>query len=228
MDLLLSKNLHNLGAFWSALKHREVKTTHGATGEIDTSNIHTGWPNKQWRADFSLPDSLDNGRHTWVSIVKPSNASKVEVKFSLSTMVLSLPQVVGEVSTHVESITRRSELTKWAHACSDAFNYDISPDAIEPLINDANATIFSYKLDGDIAGTAIVYQTGTVFGVHQLGVVPKFQGAGVAKLMMLHLIEFAKQKGGDLMTLQSSQAGFKLYTNLGFVKLGDIHHLEHQ
>ncbi|MAD88236.1 MAG: hypothetical protein CMK64_00910 [Pseudoalteromonas sp.] len=220
----LAKNLQNLDAFWSAMAHStELKSE-------QELKIHTSWPNKAWQADFGLDYSekahlLPEGKSR-VTILKPAEHSSEQVKMSLQAMVLPLHEAHFNGSSQVEVLTRPDDLPSWAQACSNAFGYSIAPEALLPLLSNPNATLFSYKVDGTIAGTAIAFQNDDVMGVHQVGVAPNFRGQGIAKTLMYHLVDFAKRQNTRLMTLQASKAGLPLYQQMGFKLLAEVYHLE--
>lgn len=228
----LAKNLQNLDAFWSAMAHSpELKSEqHNEQKSEQELKIHTSWPNKAWLADFSLDYSekthpLPVGKSR-VTILRPVEHSSEQVKMSLQAMVLPLDKAHFNGSSQVEVLTQPDDLASWAQACSNAFGYSIAPEALLPLLSNPNATLFSYKVDGTIAGTAIAFQSDDVMGVHQVGVDPNFRGQGIAKTLMNHLVDFAKRQDTRLMTLQASKAGLPLYQQMGFSLLAEVYHLE--
>lgn len=228
----LTKNLQNLDAFWSAMAHSpELKSEQQNEQKSEQElKIHTNWPNKAWQADFGLDYSekthpLPAGKSR-VTILRPAEHSSEQVKMSLQAMVLPLYEAHFNGSNQVEVLTRPDDLASWAQACSNAFGYNIDPEALLPLVSNPNATLFSYKVDGTIAGTAIAFQSDDVMGVHQVGVDPNFRGQGIAKTLMHHLVDFAKRQNTRLMTLQASKAGLPLYQQVGFSLLAEVYHLE--
>ncbi|MEQ3515318.1 GNAT family N-acetyltransferase [Pseudoalteromonas sp. BZB3] len=228
----LAKNLQNLDAFWSAISHSpELKSEQKKEQKSEQQlKIHTNWPNKAWQADFGLDYSekvhpLPVGKSR-VTILKPTEHRSEQVKMSLQAMVLPLEKAQFNGSSQVEVLTQPDDLPSWAQACSNAFGYIIVPEALLPLLKNPNATLFSYKVDGAIAGTAIAFQSNDVMGVHQVGVDPNFRGQGIAKTLMHHLVDFAKRQDTRLMTLQASKAGLPLYQQMGFSLLAEVYHLE--
>tara|TARA_Y100000588_G_C14073648_1_gene846944 strand:+ start:383 stop:1084 length:702 start_codon:yes stop_codon:yes gene_type:complete len=224
----LAKNLQNLDAFWSAMAHSvETKDVQQTKQEL---KIHTSWPNKTWQAGFGLDLSekaspLIAGKSR-VTIKRPSENSSEQVEMSLQAMVLPLEETHFNASNQVEVLSQPEDLPSWSQACSNAFGYNIEPEALLPLLSNPNATLFSYKLDGTIAGTAITFQSDDVMGVHQVGVDPNFRGQGIAKTLMHHLVDFAKHQETRLMTLQASKAGLPLYKKMGFNFLTEVYHLK--
>ncbi|ALO44447.1 GNAT family N-acetyltransferase [Pseudoalteromonas phenolica] len=227
----LAKNLQNLDAFWSAMAHSpELKNEQQKEQKSEPLKIHTNWPNKAWQADFGLDYSekahpIPAGKSS-VTILKPAEHSTKQVKMSLRAMFLPLDKAHFNGSNQVEVLTQPDDLPSWAQACSNAFGYSIAPEALLPLLTNPNATLFSYMVNGTIAGTAIAFQSNDVMGVHQVGVDPNFRGQGIAKTLMHHLVDFAKRQDTRLMTLQASKAGLPLYQQMGFSLLAEVYHLE--
>ena len=215
MDPILKENLANLDAFWAAMPHT-------ADGE---QKVHNGWPHKIWRGDFDMARSHSIDDKLWVTIKKPNSSEYSRVKLRLLAMALKLDDVEAKLDKNVRITDKKESLKVWIKACSISFNYAIEQASIEPLLANPSATLFTYRLDDDIAGTAITYQTQGTMGVHQMGVNPAFRGRGVAKKLMLHLIRLAQQQRCSLVTLQASQAGQPLYEKIGFTALTEIYHL---
>lgn len=219
MSFQLNQNLDNLDAFWSALDHQ-------AKGEF---KVHTSWPNKVWLQGFISKTSLLLDNKVFVTVAEQKAielvAQNIEIKTHLVAMSVSLTKVEGDRVADIEAIQSKPMLEPWAEACSKAFGYKIDTDALLPLLEDDNAEVFAYWVDGNIAGTAIAYQTNTTMGVHQVGVSPDYQGKGIGKLLMQHLVSHAEEKGCELMTLQASEAGLPIYVKMGFQKLGNVYHL---
>lgn len=219
MSVQLSQNLDNLDAFWSALAHEPQ-------GEF---NIHKSWPNKVWNKGFRSETSLFVADKVFVTVEELTAikhaATQIEIRNHLIAMSVQLADVEGENIEQVKMIDSEWQLEPWAEACSKAFGYDIDVNALFPLLSDDNAKVFAFWVDGNIAGTAIAYQTNSVMGIHQVGVLPEFQGKGIGKLLMQHMVAHAHDKGCKLMTLQASEAGLPIYVKMGFKKLGNVYHL---
>lgn len=219
MSTLLMKNLDNLDAFWSALEYQQK-------GELKT---HKSWPNKVWEKRFRSEVSLIIKNKVFVTVdeLKAAHLTKqnMGVKNHLIAMSLPLADIKGENIKGIDAVQSKSSLGAWAKACSTAFGYQIDVAALSPLLTDDNAKIFAYSVDGNIAGTAIAYQTGSTMGVHQVGVLPQYRGKGIGQLLMQHLVACARDRGCELMTLQASEAGLPIYVKMGFKKLGNVYHL---
>lgn len=76
--------------------------------------------------------------------------------------------------------------------------------------------------DKEPVGTAILFYTGQVVGLHQLGVAQAAQGQGVARIMMHQLLALASESQARWMTLQASRKGLGLYEQPGFSRQGVV------
>lgn len=219
MSHLLNINLDNLDAFWSSFEYQKE-------GQF---KVHKSWPNKIWSKGFGNEASLFVKDKVFVTTdelkAESLATAEVEIRTHLIAMSVPLASVGGEHIEHIEAIESEQTLKHWAKACSTAFGYEIDAAALFPLLSDDNAEVFAYWIDGNIAGTAIAYQTNSIMGVHQVGVLPEYQGKGIGKLLMSHLVAYAKKKNCELMTLQASEAGLPIYVKMGFKKLGNVYHL---
>lgn len=214
---LLDRNLANLHQFWSTLAHTKASNVHR----------HTSWPNKVWRSDFKAIDQNAWQQHVCVTI-EPNDFQRENYRNKLIAMGLEGTQKLAISNKYIERITSEERLKQWANICGEAFGYLIDYKTLRPLLCDSNATIFAYIENGEICGTAIAYITNHTLGVHQVGVPKRYQGKGIGKAIMQHLLWFAEQNSCDFISLQASQAGLPMYLSMGFLELGACYHLAEQ
>jgi len=108
------------------------------------------------------------------------------------------------------------DITKWVEIGSEAFAYCIDRSVIENLINDKSIRILLGYQGEQAVASALLYKTGNVIGLHQVGVKRAFQGQGIAKYFMQEIISTCVLWQGKYIVLQASQAGQPLYDGLGF------------
>ena len=220
-------NLKNLAALWKAL---------GATQQVKSSStlwISDNWPHKCWTdpSDPQTPISEDVqlGERLIFPVWGLGEASARETSFKnlgyevnseQTAMVLS-----AEARTHISATHNNIDLKQlvdaddaflWSGICAEAFGYAIHPGPIRKLIQNDQASVFLAAVDGEAAGTAILYRTKHITGIHQVGVRPAFRGKGLARRMMESTIDHAFRSGTQHITLQASPAGKPLYDQLGF------------
>ncbi len=146
--------------------------------------------------------------------------------FSQVAMHLPLKHwTLSKFNTSLDStkVISQAQITEWASIGSDAFGYEIDPTIIENVNTAEGISCLLFELKGTAVATALLYQSGSIMGVHQIAVRPEFQGQGIARRLMTGLLNHCKKQGLEAVTLQASDAGKHLYTSLGFITLFDIH-----
>lgn len=83
--------------------------------------------------------------------------------------------------------------------------------------------ILEDKNSGRIAGTSWLTFDGRRMFLHHLGILPEFQGKGLAKLLLAESLRFVKSSGYQvkLEVHAANRKAIKLYESLGFRYLGD-------
>ncbi|MCU4675384.1 GNAT family N-acetyltransferase [Catenovulum sp. 2E275] len=224
----LQKNLNNLHHFWLTLG-----------GQFKNGHFEQEiWPNHFWLKDYSLLDAHKiqqranlHKKIVLATIEKPCfDAENTKQSVSLEIMNLGLDRNINfsGFCPDVKQLTDLHLIQNWVDTCSKAFGYQIDIVAIKNLLNNPNARLFAYLDKGFIAGTAISYQTGDVLGLHQVGVHPNYQGMGIAKKMMSHILAELKLPDIKQVSLQASKAGLKLYQQLGFISLATLYKVQLQ
>ena len=113
-------------------------------------------------------------------------------------------------------VKNRDEISTWCTAFEQSFGYKINETTLLHSVDKiAYYTVF---LEGQPAGTVILYNTGTVAGIHSLGVVPKMRGKGIAQEIMQFVLKEALSTGAKIATLQASEMARNMYIRLGFTE----------
>ena len=80
-------------------------------------------------------------------------------------------------------------------------------------------------MNGEVVGRAVMNMldiTGArTAGIYDVGVTPACQRHGIGRHMMHVLLDVARERGADLITLNATPAGERLYRSLGFEEAGD-------
>ena len=218
------ENINNLTALWK--KYGATVIAQTPESKINASN---SWPNRCWiegenNRQFYLTHAPDTHKiMQWGEIDNGQlNADSDWQQTSEQTaMYLALNDYDGTTlprnSAHnLIEVTDPETLKTWAKTSGEAFNYEIDLDALIPLLEEDDASLFLGMVEQQPALTAILYRTGDVVGLHQMGVKPGFQGRGLAGIAMQQLLTICQQSGARYMVLQASQAGFPLYEKFGF------------
>lgn len=146
--------------------------------------------------------------------------SGFSILFSQLAMYLNLHEVSATKSKpdNIYRVQSAAIVPLWVDTASKAFGYSIDSAAIEPLIHEDAVHLLLMKIDHQAVGTALVYKTGDVIGVHLVGVPAEYRGKGIARAIMNYVIQLSIEIEGRYLTLQASSAGEPLYRSLGFNK----------
>jgi len=150
-------------------------------------------------------------------------------QFEQSAMYLDLSQytrdhkygvaVSGQVSRTelmLTPVVTSDDVKDWVAIGSEAFGYQIDRAVVQHLVTDSTIELLLVNLDGKNIASALCYKTGTVVGLHQIGVATAAQGQGIARWLMQQLIDRAGKSQIKTIVLQASVAGKHLYDSLGF------------
>ncbi len=227
MDLSLDKaNIDNLTGLWQLM---------GVQAGGDGLNRSLSWPCRCWlewerRGEYealNVPARIppgylcpiwDAGEQT-VALEQQLVASGFEMGLQQLAMVLPLDdQEPGRQSGRLDLslLEHAGDAEAWADLCGRAFGYSIDVSVIERLLQQPDVEVLWAKCDGVPVATAILYRTGAVVGVHQVGVPPEQQGKGIARELMQQLVARAQAMGAEHLCLQASAAGEPLYHSMGF------------
>ena len=153
--------------------------------------------------------------------------------FQHTAMVLPLSKTLPtspEVSRHPLRFKRlhgEVDLAAWVATGSKAFGYSIDAKVIAPLLACEDIQILlAYDKNAEPVATGLLFKTGAVVGIHQIGVPAQYQGKGYATQMMRFLIQSAEQWQTSHVVLQASAAGKPVYKKLGFVEQFLISYLQ--
>jgi GNAT superfamily N-acetyltransferase len=90
------------------------------------------------------------------------------------------------------------------------------PDAVALLVA---------RVGGEIAGRGVLSLArsplGTTAGIYDVGVTPSWQRRGIGRQLVHAMLETARDRGVDIVTLNSTPAGEPLYRSLGFEDAGN-------
>ena len=119
---------------------------------------------------------------------------------------------------HIKQLSDAADVAAWVATGSKAFGYTIDEKVIMPLLScDDMQLLLAYDEDSHPVATALLFKTGDVVGIHQIGVPADHQGKGYATQMMHFLIQSAQSWQAQYVVLQASEAGRPVYQKLGFV-----------
>jgi ribosomal protein S18 acetylase RimI-like enzyme len=200
----------------------------------DDSNHHLGnVNNNQWvknipgSATFSLWPTLSSNNNLPLSkcgmqVIEQSLLDQHwHCAFEQTAMYLTLSGDAKHVlqtrtGFKVRAVDTFEDIKVWVDISSDAFANQIDLRVIQQLINLDDIQLLLGWENNQAVASGLLYKTGDIIGVHQVGVKQAFQGKGLAKCLMLDIIAACAQWQGKYVVLQASQAGKPLYEKLGF------------
>lgn len=124
--------------------------------------------------------------------------------------------LAGRAGFKISRVRTSEDVALWIDICGEAFGYSIERVVIEQLIDDQEIQLLLGFQDGQAVASALLYKTGDVIGLHQVGVKQACQGQGIATSLMQEILTACVLWQGEFMVLQASQAGHPLYDSLGF------------
>lgn len=141
-----------------------------------------------------------------------------ELLFEQTAMYLCLEghEIIGRPRPDIAIITSERDIETWTDIAARSFEYEIDAGVIRKTADDPAVQLLLALVDGRPAATAMLFRTGDITGVHQLGVQAQYRGRGVARTLMQYVIGQCIESAGKYITLQASSAGLDLYGSLGF------------
>lgn len=226
MDKLLEHaNLENLTGLWQLM---------GATQVAEGLQQSISWPRRCWQhpdqqaAEWSeiighIPANylFPVWRAGEVSVALEQALGRQGLEVGLEQLAMVLPLDIdlpspGHSRLNISLVESCEQAEQWSNLCGRAFGYTLDADVIDQLRKQPDVEVLWASLNGEPLATAILYRTGSVMGVHQVGVPPELQGQGIARELMALLLERVRSAGAEYVCLQASAAGEPLYRKLGF------------
>lgn len=231
MNKLEEANIDNLTRLW-----RSMDTLRLPEGMLQSNR----WPNKLWYAPEHAPSAANlqpvlqtaPARVTlpiWVDDAPYADALHT-AGFTLASRHTAMALEPGRLAhparralTDYSLIQAASEcdLETWTQVGSAAFGYHIDHQSTLALAAADGVALYLAYLEEHCAGTALLFDSDGVVGIHQVGTVPAFRGRGLARQLMYDLVAVAG--AGRYHVLQASAAGQPLYEQMGFDALFTIH-----
>ena len=226
-------NIDNLTSLW-----RKIDINKNSEWNKNGLSVSASWPNRywfDWDANIQQINSLVPDLHqlpinavvpVWAGAGEPAAQLEgflqdecFQVLFSQQAMYLDLQHysLPDFPEPDMQTVQTLAELETWVAIASAAFGSAIDLAAINTIVDLPEVKLLLLKDAGQAVGTALVYQTGEIIGVHLVGVPEPYRGRGFARRIMQQVIKLSIAMGGKYLTLQASAAGEPLYLQLGFV-----------
>ncbi|MDN4502429.1 GNAT family N-acetyltransferase [Alteromonadaceae bacterium BrNp21-10] len=222
-------NIENMTQLWTA---------YGAVNEGDFK-VNNSWPHRIWLGDKNGKDDANRLIHLpWATPNHILASWDVNASLQLDLAVhwqknnqlflmwLAMKDYVVTVkndsATELVQIASNNvdSISKFVALCSEGFDYPIDESVIQNVAHNPKVNLYVLYSDNVPVATTLLYQQNEVMGIYQVAVPQQYRGQGLAKKMMLAILNNAKQSNVATVVLQSSTMGYELYRQLGFCKSG--------
>lgn len=230
MSDIVKANLDNLISLWKTAGtpfNAYVETPSFSYCRINNSD----WPNRLWFKEDVTPgtlqaalDNIGEGKITipywdlYSSGAEEYIVAKGGVKaYEQAGMSIKLDRpFTGQNSLSYIQVTDKAHAEAWAALYPRAFGYIISADILVNTCHDLRFYLAYYN--GEPAGTAILHCRDGIAGIHGVGVIPEMRNKGLAREIMVHVLNEAIALKASYATLQASKMGLGIYLKLGFTE----------
>jgi GNAT superfamily N-acetyltransferase len=212
---------HRCWIDWKAPPDNDIAQRQGDVNDsrwmenIPESTVFPLWPTMS--ADNNLPGSKLGSQITEQLLLDKRwhfAFEQTAMYIALQGNARHLPQTRSGFK--VKPVDTLEDIKVWTDIGSEAFAYQIDLAVIQQLVNLNDIQLLLGWESGQAIASGLLYKTGDIIGVHQVGVKQAFQGKGFAKHFMLDILDICAQWQGKYVVLQASQAGKPLYEKLGF------------
>lgn len=231
-------NTDNLTTLWRALGARPLPGAHAFA-----AYGHASWPHRYWLETGARPATREEigefvaalPAHCTVPVRDGPLAAifgdalerrGFAVAFEQTAMYLSLAGYPGSGAAAVTlrgggrlalaSVNSAEDIDTWCRVGGKAFGYRIDPQVLGGALPGEGLELYLARLDGAVVATGLLLHTGSVAGVHQVGVDPAFRGRGIARALMRLLLARCVSRGATHAALQASTEGRPLYLSMDF------------
>lgn len=125
-------------------------------------------------------------------------------------------QLVERDELMLTNVTSTADIQAWIDVCYDSFGYRIDAEVVSRLLTNNQVKLVLVLCHDKPCATGLLFKTGATVGVHQVSVSPSFQGQGIAKWLMINLLNQSVDWQAENIVLQASTMGKPLYDKLGF------------
>ncbi|MDR6782974.1 ribosomal protein S18 acetylase RimI-like enzyme [Pedobacter africanus] len=229
-DQLIIGNIDNLVTLWKTAG--AAFQAYFNKGDYEYVQIPgSEWPNKIWfnreisRQDAELVLAQNSASDTnlvipyWdlygTSSLKNLEAGGFTEKSRQIAMCLELGNRFDEQKRlDFKRLTSSKDMKEWAALYPQAFGYSISETILVNTFTEIHYYLACFE--NQPVGTAIMFQTGEIIGIHGVGVSPDARRSGYAEEIMKFVLNRAIDMGARYTMLQASDMGKGLYDKLGF------------
>jgi drug/metabolite transporter (DMT)-like permease len=223
---MIKQNIQNLTSLWETAGKEFDKFS--KDNNICIANIsNSDWPNRIWTdqkiskkiiGEIKLKMHKENGL-VFSYFNEDTKKSPSNNNFTLKSVQygMSLPlntKFEIQNSVNLQKVTNKQSSALWSSAFYNAFKYKISTETVIKTKNEIQYFLIYHK--DELVGTAVLFNTDKVAGIHSLGILPSKRKLGFANETMCQILNIAIDQNLSLATLQASEMAKKMYVEMGF------------
>lgn len=227
---LIQLNIENLTSLWKEASHYNNSFTNSLLFNYSAIE-NRSWPNRLW-----FKEELELNTILLAKKIVLSNTPKLIIPYwdiyhSNSNQLLEQNGFVNvfdqigmslknnnlfeeQQNVKIRPVISKNDAIFWSQLFTLSFGYDIHSDTIINTYRNIEYYIVYHK--NKAIGTAIVYKTNNITGLHSVGIIPEARRKGFANELMKILLNIAVKNKSEYTTLQTSNMGKGLYSKLGF------------
>lgn len=224
------ENINNLISLWKTAG--QGLNSYYENPQFNYSIVRNSeWPNRIWindALDYETLKSISKfvaGRNENLTIpywdMENSNSDELfnefgfKVKFNQIGMSMKLEnKFIFNERLSIKRIMYEEDAQIWEDIYPLSFGYKISKEIL--LATKDKIQYYLAFLNNEPIGTAIIYNTNNIAGIHGVGVIPTARRMGYAEEIMKSLLNNLIDLGAEYSTLQASDMGKGIYLKLGY------------
>lgn len=132
--------------------------------------------------------------------------------------------VNGRSSVLVEPVNDKSAMHQWAKIVKDVMlpNLNYTEGLLSRWLDDGHYKVFIARENGKAVSAGLAFLNENVAGLYFIATLPEYRGKGYASALVSDLIKHSFESGSEMIVLHASDAGEKMYLNMGFAMTGII------
>jgi GNAT superfamily N-acetyltransferase len=164
-----------------------------------------------------IPDTDESARAALAAAGHELDATPRAMGFELTGLRLPDPDPeleIRELEPDAESMETLRRINEIA--------YGYQPGDFPPMQPMPGTLVYLADLDGETVATTAAFDRGADLEVTFVATLPEARGRGIAKRLLGHVLERARDAGKQGTTLIATKLGFPVYTALGYRDVGGL------
>lgn len=127
-------------------------------------------------------------------------------------------------SALIEPVNDKSTMHQWAKIVKDVMlpNLSFTEGLLSHWFEDENYKVFIAHEQDKAVSAGLAFLNNNVAGLYFIATLPEYRGNGYASALVSSLIKHIIESGSETIVLHASEAGEKMYLNMGFTMTGII------